>query len=89
MPFAQHRLDVRRDVRIVQRVVDVVAVARAAVGQRDVEIELQRLGYALLPLVDADQRRDLEFAYENDVHAVDLLRNLVRVMNLMVADTGH
>lgn|ERR1039458_1592006 len=68
MPLAQHGLDVLRDLRIVQRVFDVVADAGAAVGQRDVEIDLQSLRHELFPCVDADQGSDLEFAQEDDVH---------------------
>ena len=43
-----------RDIGIIQRVVDVVAGASAAVGQRDVEVDLQSLRHALFPFVDAD-----------------------------------
>jgi len=62
MPLAQHRLDVLRNLGIVQRIIDVVALAGAAVGQGDLEVELQRLRHAFFPLIDADQGDDLEFA---------------------------
>ena len=72
MPFAQDGLDVLRDFGVIQRVVDVVGLAGAAVGQGDVEIELQGLRHALLPFVDADERGDLEFAQKDDVHECDI-----------------
>ena len=56
------------DIGIIQRVVDVVAEAGAAVGQCDVEVDLQGLWHDLFTFVDADQRGDLEFAQEDDVH---------------------
>ena len=68
MPFAQHVLDVLRDFRIIQRILDVVGLAGAAVGQGDVEVELQGLRGALFPFVDADQGFDFEFAQKDDVH---------------------
>src|SRR3989338_3945443 len=68
MPVAQHGLDVLCDVGVVQRILDVVGLAGAAVGQGDVEVDLQGLRRALFPFVDADQGGDLEFAQKNDVH---------------------
>jgi hypothetical protein len=68
MPVAQYGLDMLRDFRIIQRVLDVVAGAGAAVGQRDVEVDLQGLRHDLFAFVDADQRGDLEFAQEDYVH---------------------
>jgi len=52
MSFAQHGLDVLRDLRIIQRVVDIVASAGAAIGQRNVEVDLQSLRYELFTFID-------------------------------------
>src|SRR5450759_3243445 len=54
MPFTQHGLEVLRDFRIIQCVVDVVADTGAAIGQRDVEVDLQSLRHELFSLVNAD-----------------------------------
>ena len=54
MPFAQDGLEVLCDFGVIQRVVNVVGLAGAAVGQGDVEIDLQRLRHALFPFVNAD-----------------------------------
>lgn len=72
VPFAQYILDVLRHLGIIQRVVDVVAIAGAAVGQRDLKVELQGLRHVLLAFVNADQCRDLEFAYKDNVHVFSL-----------------
>ncbi len=68
MSFAQHGLYMLRDVCVIQRVIDVVADTCAAVGQCDVEIDLQRLRHDLFSLVYADQCGDLEFTQEDDIH---------------------
>src|SRR5450759_1130670 len=52
MPFTQHGLEVLRDFRIIQRVFDVVADTGAAVGQRNVEVDLQSLRYELFTFID-------------------------------------
>ena len=79
MPLAQHGLDVLRDFGVVQRVADVIGLAGAAVGQGNVEVELQGLRYALLPFIDADQRGDLEFAQKDDVHFVFLFQSQTEI----------
>lgn len=56
------------DLGVVQCVLDVVALTGAAVGQRDVEVDLQSLRYAFFPLVDTDEGGDFEFAQENNIH---------------------
>lgn len=61
-------LDVAHNVRIVERVVDVVSFTGAVVGQGDFQVELQGLRYALFPFVDADEGFDFKFAQKDDVH---------------------
>jgi hypothetical protein len=79
MSFAQHGLEMLRDFGIIQRVVDVVAETGTAVGQCDVEVDLQGLRHDLLAFVDADQRGDLEFAQENNVHEFLLIGDQVTI----------
>ena len=67
-PLLQDGLDMLRDLGVVQRVLDVVALAGAAVGQGNIEVELQRLRHALFPLIYADEGDDFEFAQKNNVH---------------------
>jgi hypothetical protein len=73
MPVTQHCLEMLRDIRVIQGVVDVVAETGAAVGQSDVEIDLQGLRHHFFALVDADERGDLEFPQEYYVHEYSLL----------------
>ena len=73
MSFAQYGLDVLRDIGIIQRVFDVVAGAGTAVGQCDVEVDLQGLRHDLFALIYSDERGDFEFAQEDDVHEFCLL----------------
>src|SRR5665647_1862507 len=73
MPLAQHVLEMLRDIGIIQRVFDVVAEAGAAVGQRDVEVDLQGLRHDLFTFVYADERGYLEFAQKYDIHVNNLL----------------
>lgn len=61
-------LDAAHDVGVVERILDVVGCAGAAVGQGDVEVDLQGLRHLLFPFVDADEGFDLEFAQKDDVH---------------------
>ena len=68
MAAVQHALDLTHDIGIVEGVLDVVGLAGAAVGQGDLQIELQGLRHALFPFVHADECIDLEFAQKNDVH---------------------
>ena len=68
MAVAQYGLDMLRDLGIVQRIVDVVALAGAAVRQGNVEVELQGLRYALLPLIYSYKSDYFEFAQKDDVH---------------------
>jgi len=75
MPFAQHGLDVLCDIGIIQRIVDVVAGAGAAVGQGDVEVDLYRLRYDLFTLIDSNERGDFEFSEIDDVHSLRLVAN--------------
>lgn len=62
MSLTQDALEVLRDFGIIQRVLDVIAGTGAAVGQRDLEVDLQGLRHDLFTLVDADECGDLEFA---------------------------
>ena len=62
MPLAQYSLEVLRDFCIIQRVFDVIAGAGAAVGQRDVEVDLQGLWHDLFTFIDANESGDFEFA---------------------------
>ncbi len=64
----ERALDVAHDVGVVERVVDVVSFTGAAVWQRDFQVYLQGLRYALFPFVDADEGFDFEFAQKDDVH---------------------
>src|ERR1039457_848852 len=52
MSITQHSLEVLRDFRIIQRVLDVVAEAGATVGQCDVEVDLQSLRHELFTFID-------------------------------------
>lgn len=70
MPFAQHGLKMLCNIGIIQRVVDVVADTGAAVGQGNVEVDLQGLRHDLFPFINADQCGDLEFSQEDDVHGM-------------------
>lgn len=79
MSLAQHGLEVFCDIGIIQRVVDVVAETGAAVGQRDVEVDLQGLRHNLFTFIDADQRGDLEFAQENNIHEFLLIGDQVTI----------
>ena len=54
MAFAQYALEVLRNISVIERVVDVVTGASAAVGQGDIEVDLQGLRHDFFALVDAD-----------------------------------
>ena len=68
MLLLEQLLDAADDLAVVDGVADLAAFRRVLAGQADLEIELYRLRHFLFPLVDADQRFDLEFADEDDVH---------------------
>ncbi len=61
-------LDAIDDRTVVDRVVDVVGTRGAAARIADLEIDLDRLRDAALPLVDADQGFHPEVLDEDDVH---------------------
>lgn len=71
----ERALDIAHDIGIIERVLEVVGFAGAAVGQGDFQIDLQGLRRALFPFVDADQGVDLEFAQKDDVHCGFLSEN--------------
>ena len=73
MSLAQHSLEMLRYFGVIQRVLYVVAGAGTAVGQCDVEVDLQGLRHDLFALIYSDERGDFEFAQEDDVHEFCLL----------------
>ena len=79
MAAGKFGLDAAHDVGVVERVLDVVGFAGAAVGQRDVEVDLQGLRCLLLPFVYADKGFDLEFAQKDDVHVFSLVGGWVAI----------
>jgi len=70
MPLAQHGLDVLRDFRVIQRVVDVVGLAGAAVGEGDVEVDLSGFAARVFPIRRCRSGSRPEFAQKDDVHVV-------------------
>lgn len=64
----QHHFKVAHDIGVIQRVGNVVAVTGQTVGQGDVQVDLQGLRHKSLPVIDADECVDFEFAQKDDVH---------------------
>ena len=68
MLLLEQLLDAADDAAVIDAVADLAAFGCVLAAQADFEIELYRLRDLFLPLVNADQRFDFQFADEDDVH---------------------
>jgi len=68
MAAGQYFFEVADDVGVVQRIRNIVTLACKTIGQADIKVDLQGLWHQPLPVIDADECVDLEFAQKDDVH---------------------
>ena len=64
----QYCLNAAHDVRVVEGIFDIISLAGEAVGQGNLQIELQGLRHALFPFINADESFYFKFTQKNDVH---------------------
>src|SRR6185369_15006031 len=68
MLLLEELLDAPDDTAVVDSVADLAALRRVLAAQADFEVELDSLRDGFFPVVNTDQRFDLKFADEYDVH---------------------